>query len=238
MSDTITLLDLGAALVFETGIDGQTGASGRHPLATFIYPLLNRCYAQLRSLVSQNGEDFFRLPGTAGAIPARAVGEDWIELPWPTGASEIISLDVQLSGSWYELVRGSWAQRRVFPGANRCESPGEWTVLSTPQPSTTTVTAGKLVIWPVSLSGQYKIDVLPLWAAITDPTYVFAVFPDWVEWILCAAAMVVYQRDNNKKDAYKMAADRRMDAEKRIVAHCRRARRGVVAGRRRDGYEL
>lgn len=238
MSDTITLGDLATALTFEAGIDGQTGTNGRHPLATFVYPLLNRVYCQLRSLVSQNGEDFFRTPGTATALPTQQSGEDWIQLPWPAGAAEIISVDVQLASKWYELVRGSWSQRRVFPGANRCESPGEWTVLSMPQPSTTTTTTGNIVVWPPTLSGNYKIDYLPLWTPITDATYVFVVFPDWVEWILAAAGMVICQRDNNKKDAYAIARDRRADAEERIIRHCRRSKRGVVAARRRDGYEL
>jgi hypothetical protein len=237
MSDTITLGDLTTELIYEAGIDGKTGSSARHVTAR-LYALINRSYKQLRSRVSQNGDDFFRAPGTATAIPARAAGEDWIELPYPTSASEILSVDVQLSGTWYDLTRGSWAQRRVFPGANRPDSPGEWTTLSMPQPSTTTVTAGKLAIWPVSLAGNYKIDSLPHWVPLTDSTHVFVLFPDWEEWLLTKCTMVITQRDNQKRNMFLDAQERNQTAERAILAHCRRNKRGVVVARRRDGLEL
>lgn len=237
MSDTITLGDLDTEVVFEAAIDGATGATGRHP-ATRRYALYNRVYKQLRSIVSQNGEDFFRLPGTAAAIPARASGEDWIELTWPTDADEIIDIDVQISGEWGTLTKGSWAQRRVFPGKNRPESPGEWTTLSQPQPSTTTVTAGKIVIWPYTLSGNYKIDVVPKWTAITTTTHVFMLFPDWLEYLITGSAMVLIGRDNNKAGTYATMETRNMRAEAKIIAHARRSKRGSVVARRRDGMEL
>lgn len=237
MSDTITLGDLTTELIFEAGIDGKTGSNARHVTAR-LYALINRCYKQLRSRVSQNGEDFFRTPGTAGAIPARASGEDWIELSWPTAASEIVSVDVQLSGTWHELTRASWPQRRVFQGQNRFASPGEWTVLSQPQPSTTTVTSGKLVMWPHTLSGSYKVDYLPHWVPITDASHVFVLFPDWEEWLLTKATMVLLQRDNQKRPAFLDARDRNIAAEAAILAHSRRHLRGNVVARRRDGLEL
>jgi hypothetical protein len=240
MSDVITLGDLDTELVFEAAIDGKTGANARH-IPARRYSLLNRVYKQLRSLVSHNGEEFFRAPGTPSAIPARAVGEDWIELPWPTHASEIIGVDVQLSGEWDELSHGSWSQRRVFPGSGRRNCPGEWTTLSMPQPdpvAPTTVTAGKIVIWPPTLGGNVKIDTLPKWAALTDPTHVFVVFPDWVEWILAGSAMVITQRDNDRHNTFLAAKDRKAEAERRILLHCRRSKRGVVMARRRDGMEL
>jgi hypothetical protein len=237
MSDTITLGDFTTELIFEAGIDGKSGSNARH-VTTRLYALVNRAYKQLRSRVSQNGEDFFRTPGTAAAIPARATGEDWIELPFPTAASEIISVDVQLSGVWYDLTKGSWAQRRVFPGAHRLESPGEWTVLSQPQPSTTTVTSGKIAIWPVTLSGNYKIDYLPHWTPLTDSSHVLVLFPDWEEWLLTKCTAVLLQRDNQKRSAFLDAMDRNMRAEAAILAHCRRQKRGAVVARRRDGMEL
>jgi len=238
MSDTITLGDLTTALTFECGIDGQVTSSGRHPPATWIYPLLNRTYRELRSLVSQNGEEFFRLSTTSAALPARASGEDWIELDWPTDATEIIGVDVQLSSTWYELTHGSFAQRRVWAGANRCDSPGEWAVLSMPQPSTTTVTAAKIVVFPHTLTGNYKVHYLPKWTDLTDTSHVFVLFPDWLEWVLTKAALAVIQRDNNKKSALEVVQMRLARAQGAILAHTRRSKRGTVVARRRDGNEL
>ena len=238
MSDTITLGELATALTFETGIDGQVTASGRHPPTTWLYPLLNRTYKELRSLVSQHGEEFFRTSTTSAAIPARASGEDWIELDWPTDATEIIGIDVQMSGTWYEVTHGSFAQRRIWPGPNRCDSPGEWTTLAMPQPTTTPVTTGKIVLWPPTLSGNYKVHYLPKWTALTTTSHVFVIFPDWLEWILAKAALSIIQRDNNKKNASEIVMARLARAQAAIIAHARRSRRGTVVARRRDGNEL
>lgn len=237
MSDTVTLGEFDTELIYEAAIDGATSATGRHPPARR-YAVINRVYKRLRSLVSATGEDFFRVSAAVAPIPARAAGEDWIELPWPTDATEIISVDVQRGNAWHELTHSSWAQRRVYPGQSRSSSPGEWATLSMPQPTTTSVTAGKIVIWPTALAGNFKVDYLPKWTPLTDPLHVFVMFPDWYEWALTAATLIIVQRDNDKRDTFLAARDRNAVAEAKIVAHTRRSRRGSVVARRRDGLEL
>lgn len=237
-ADTISLDNLVTEISYEAGIDGKTGTNARHT-TTRLYALINRCYKQLRSRVSQNGESFFRATTTAAAIPARATSEDWIELTYPAEASEILGVDVQLSGTWYDLVRATWGQHRTWNGPNRPESPGEWTVLNMPQPSTTTTTAGKLVIWPFTgMNGNYEIHYLPHWVPLTTGTHVLVLFPDWEEWLITRATMVILQRDNQKQSAYMIAKERNMVAEAAILAHVRRHQRGTVVARRRDGMEL
>lgn len=241
MSDTITLEALTDAVIWEAGIDGKTGANARHTLAR-LYELINRQYKQLRSIVTANGEEFFRTPGTATPIPGRAAGEDYIAVEWPTEASEVISVDVQLGACWRELTQSSRRQWRVWPGANRPESPGEWSVISMPQPThngdVIGVTDGAIALWPPSLSGNYAIDYVPHWVPITNTSHVFVLFPHWEEWLLCSCAMVITQRDNNKRDTYSAARDRKAEAQAQIIAHCRRSKRGTVVARRRDGLEL
>ena len=237
MADTVTLDDMKTDLIFEAGIDGKSGSNARHT-PTALNRLLNRCYKDIRGIAAQNGEEALRTPGTAATLPARASGEDWIEVDYPTAAAEIIAIDVRLGGQWYDLTKSSWAQRRVYPGENRCDSPGEWSVISQPQPSTTTVTVGKIAIWPYTLSGTYKIDILPHWVPITDGTHVFVVYPHWQEWILTKAAMVVIGRDNNKRGTFAAAKLRNEAAEAKIIAQARRSKRGVVVQRRRDNMEL
>lgn len=238
MSDTITLADLTTELVYEAGIDGKTGANARHDLDR-IYALINRQYKQLRSIVTKEGEDFFRQRTDPLNIPSRESGEDYIPLPWPTDAAEIVGVDVRAAADWHELTKSSWRQRRVFAGyIHRPDSPGEWAVIGMPQPDEETVTEGAIAIWPPVLGGQYRIDYVPHWVPITDPTHVFVLFPHWEEWLLSACAMVIIQRDNNKRAAFEDARDRKMAAEAQVVAHCRRAKRGVVVARRRDGLEL
>lgn len=242
MADTITLDDLTAAVIWEAGIDGKTGTAApgvnaRHTLPR-LYDLINRQYKQLRSLVTANGEEFFRVRGTSAPIPARASGEDYIPVPWPQAASEIVSVDVQLGAQWFELTQSSRRQWRVWPGSNRPDSPGEWSTISMPQPDEDDVTEGTIALWPHSLSGNYAIDYVPHWVPLTDPTHVFVLFPHWEEWLLCSCAMVITQRDNNKRDTYSAARDRKAEAQGQIIAHCRRSKRGSVVARRRDGLEL
>jgi hypothetical protein len=203
-----------------------------------LYDLINRQYKQLRSIVTQNGEEFFRTPGTATTIPARAAGEDYIAVPWPTAASEIISVDVFVTGEWRELTQSSRRQWRVWPGPNRPDSPGEWSTVSMPQPTTTTVTAGVIALWPHTLSGRYAIDYVAHWVPITNPAHVFVLFPHWEEWLLSSCTMVISQRDNNKRNMFVDARDRKAEAQAQIIAHCRRSKRGSVVARRRDGLEL
>lgn len=241
MSDTITLAALTDALIWEAGIDGKVGSNARHQTAQ-LYDLVNRQYKQLRSVVSQNGEEFFRTPGTATTIPARATGEDYIAVPWPTAASEIVNVDVFVMGCWRELTQSSRRQWRVWPGQNRPDSPGEWSTVSMPQPTHVgdvfSVSVGVIALWPHTLSGSYAIDYVPHWVPITDALGLFVLFPHWEEWILASATMVITQRDNNKRNMFMAARDRKAEAQAQIIAHCRRSKRGSVVSRRRDGLEL
>lgn len=241
MSDTITLDALTEALIWEAGIDGKTGSNARHQTER-LYDLLNRQYKQLRSIVTQNGEEFFRTPGTATTIPARAVGEDYIAVPWPTEASEIVNVDVFVMGCWRELTQSSRRQWRVWPGQNRPDSPGEWSVVSMPQSFQTGdafgLTDGAIALWPHTLSGSYAIDYVPHWVPTTVGGFPLVLFPHWEEWLLASSTMVITQRDNNKRNTFMAARDRKAEAQAQIIAHCRRSKRGSVVARRRDGLEL
>jgi hypothetical protein len=238
MSDTITLEALTEALIWEAGIDGKTGSNARHVPAR-LYDLINRQYKQLRSIVTANGEEFFRTTGTVAALPVRLAGDDFISVPWPTAASEIVCVDVYSGGEWRELTQSSRRQWRVWPGSgNRPDSPGEWSTRSMPQATAATVTVGAIAIWPPSLGGSYAIDYVPHWVPITDPAHVFVLFPHWEEWLLCSCVMVISQRDNNKRNMFVDARDRKAEAQGQIIAHCRRSKRGSVVARRRDGVDL
>lgn len=237
MSDTITLEALTEALVWEAGIDGKTGSNARH-VTERLYELINRKYKQLRSIVSANGEDFFRSTTGTQPLPSVSPPDDYIFFLYPTEASEIVAVDVLLSGCWHELTRSSRRQWRVWPGATRPDSPGEWSILSMPQPLEDGVSGGAIAVWPPTLSGSYRVDYVPHWVPITDPTHVFVLFPHWEEWLLAACTMVITQRDNNKRNMYEAARDRMAEAQGQIIAHCRRSKRGSIVARRRDGLEL
>lgn len=237
MSETITLEALTDALIWEAGIDGKTGSNARHEL-TRLYELLNRKYGELRSLVAANGEEFFRLREFP-VVSTPSDETEYIEIVWPIDASEIVSVEVRIGGIWYELTPSSRRQWRTFPGANRPDSPGEWSTISMPQPNgALDVVVGAIAVWPRTLPRDFAVDYVKEWQPITDPTHKFIVFPHWKEWLLCASTMVISQRDNNKRNTYEIARDRLAQAQAQIIAHCRRSKRGSVVARRRDGLEL
>ena len=237
MSDMVTLGALTESLIWESGIDGKTGANARHTEAQ-LHALINRKYKQLRSLVTAHGEDFFRVRGATAALPGRAAGDDFISLPWPTSASEIVGVDIQLSDGWHTLTRSSRPQWRVFPGVHRPDSPGEWSPINMPQPDEEGVTDGAIAVWPPTLGGNYAIDYVPHWVPLTNEEHIFVLFPHWEEWILTACAMVISQRDNNKRNTFLDAERRNAVAEAQVITHARRNKRGSIVQRRRDGLEL
>lgn len=249
MADTITLDALTQAVVYEAGIDGKTGHNARHDTDA-LYALINRQYKQLRSLVSQWGEEFVRSRTAAAALPSRlsaadlgeAVGDDFIAVDYPTDASEIISVDVYLSGEWQALTRSTWTQRRVFAGVNRPDSPGEWTTISMPSVTSSDaggdIVEGRIGIWPPTLTGLYSIAYLPHWVPVLESSAQFIIYPHWEEWLICSCVMAISQRDNDKRRTYEIARERKGVAEAQVIQHARRSKRGAIVARRRDGLEL
>jgi hypothetical protein len=97
---------------------------------------------------------------------------------------------------------------------------------------------GVIAIWPPTLTGSYTVHYIPEFVDITNTSDGFLLEPDWMEWLLCKAALPILQRDNNKKASLDLVMARLNRAEGKIVAHARRQKRGNIVGRRRDGLEL
>ena len=85
MAATKTRIQLRNAIVRGAAIDGQTGATGRHPTAD-LDELLNRHIEGLRSLVRGEGGEQFQALDAITPLPATTAGEDFIEVDWPTTA--------------------------------------------------------------------------------------------------------------------------------------------------------
>src|SRR5690606_37610566 len=95
-------------------------------------------------MAARAGEAFFRERSEPAPLPAPAEGEDFIAIEWPTHpgpyphlpnqpAAETLGVEVQTGGAWHELTPASFRQRRVFPGYNRPDSPGEWSIVTMPR---------------------------------------------------------------------------------------------------------
>lgn len=239
MADTISLSDFADALTFAASIDGETQSSGRHPLASWLYPLINRGYRSLRSKVTAFGGDEFRVEGSATTIPAAEAGEDFIELAWPAATAEVVGVDVLVNDRWSDLKAVSWANRRQPRALGVCwPHPGWWAIRDMPQPATTSTAGGGIVIWPQNLSGSYKLWTIPNWVPLTDGSHVLLLYPSWEEWLLQWCTIRVAMRDNDKASLVASARIALKEAEAELLAQTRRKRRGNVQRRKADWPQM
>lgn len=239
MPFTLLLSDARNDLINISGIDGKTGANGRHSPAN-LNRLLNRKYRNLMSRVSQLGLPQFLESSSASPIPSQTSGEDYIELPMPALTSEVVGVDVRVSGGWQKLDPLEFEQRRdpLLQDGNRGlpfftrgrtapSGVGWWAINKAPKTiNTTTITAGTIAIWPPTLAGTYKIHTVQSWTDLTADSNVFLLYEAWDDWFLNQAAMTICQRDKNKGDLYVQARDAWAAADALIVASAARLQRG------------
>jgi hypothetical protein len=201
----LTLADADAELIDLAGIEGKTGATGRHS-PTRRYSKLNRAYRELRTRVSTLRYQTFAEFGSVTALPARLAGEDYIEITRDFEFREVAGIDVLgalTNNQWAALDPLDPSQRRG--GNTRVPTLGGvgfWTTLVAPKPSTTSISDGKLAVWPSTLTGSYRLAFTSSWVDITTTTHVFMLEDAWDTWLLARAAMGIVTRDTNKRGKY------------------------------------
>lgn len=199
-------------------IEGQTA---RHPDAD-ILKRVNASIRALRGMVTGRGAPYFLTSTTAATLAATQVsGESYSEVPYPDTAVQIHGVDVESasgSGMWYPLQPISWAQRRnaYQPGPGY---PEYFAIRTIPAGSGATTVAGSIAIFPAAGSGQYKVWYLPDFTdlVLAGGTDVFLGLPDWHEWVLCDVVEAIAQRDDDQRETYAIARQRKADAELRLV---------------------
>jgi hypothetical protein len=212
-------------LIYLAALDGQTASDGRHTTDR-LNALLNRKYRALRSRVSQAGFPQFTVTGSAAALPGRTSGEDYIEVPMAAGTGEVCQVHVNQGDEWGPLDPIGLEQWRSANTMCPPRGVGFWSVLLAPAPSTTSITAGKLALWPYSMTGTYKISTVASWTDITTDSHVFLLYDGWDDWLLTAAALQLVPRDSNKKSNYSMLKDQFAAADELIDKQSKRLQRG------------
>lgn len=237
MAYTLTLDAVRGKMTYLAGLDGKTGANSRHS-PTNMGLFANMAYRDLMSRSGQLGlpHGLFSVSGTLGTQQA---GEDFVSLDIPATASEVVGIDVRgAPGSGNRFVKldpVSWEQRRdieVSHSACLCaglEPPhgaGFWTVREGPSVSGSTLTQGKLAIWPPRLAGlPYSLSAVRQWVEITSGTDVFLLHEGWESWLIAKAAMFCCTRDTNKRTNYDTCRDALAMADEALDAQSRRLNR-------------
>lgn len=239
--ETMTLTGFLTAVIYEAGIDGQTGANGRHSPAN-LTELFNRTWSSLLSLAASSGQTQ-RQDEQTGTVPAAAATEDFSIIPWPTTATDVHGIDVFTTSSfgWQSLDPIQWETRREVK--IQPDSPGWWSLKKLPRENGAGAPlAGEVAVFPNTLVGlNYKMFYFPHWVPIasTDLTFLIVGYPDWFQWAINSMVMILTKRDKKTRDTYLSAKVAKDEAEARITANAKkRQRQGKIIPRRRDGLEL
>ncbi len=179
------------------------GVTDRHPDATLI-KWVNLAWRRLRTKLAMAGMPGLTTPTTIAALPTTppVTSEQYIEVNWPDGAVGVYGVDVLLGQKWVPLHPMSFAQRRGFQDCGSTENaPTHWIPLTLPSESTTSITAGKIGLFPLTTGGvNYRIWYLPVWVDITTPANVFYGHDLWFEWLIQTVVRRVAQKDDDAQE--------------------------------------
>jgi hypothetical protein len=176
------------------------GLTDRHPDATLI-KWVNLIWRRLRTKLAMIGMPGMTIPSTIAALPTTApvATEQYIEVGWPDGAVGVYGVDVLLGQKWIPLHTMSFAQRRDFQDRGSTESaPSHWIPITLPSESATSITAGKIGLFPLATGGvNYRIWYLPVWVDITNTAHLFYGHDLWFEWAIQTVVRRVAQKDDD-----------------------------------------
>lgn len=184
---------------------------------------INASIRSLRGLVTSNGFPFFLSATSATPLAGTQVSdEQYSAIAWPPAALQIHGVDVETAsgaGDWRPLRPITWGQRRDRPGLYPSTTgvPEEFAVLTLPQGSGASTTAGSIVLFPAASSGNAKVWFLSQFTDLTASD-VFLALPDWHEWITQDVVERLAQRDDDKHETARIAAERRGAAWERAMA--------------------
>jgi len=179
------------------------GVTDRHPDATLI-KWVNLAWRRLRTKLAMAGMPGLTTPTTIAALQTTppVTTEQYIEVNWPDGAVGVYGVDVLLGQKWVPLHPMSFAQRRDFQDRGSTENaPTHWIPLTLPSENATTITAGKIGLFPLTTGGvNYRIWYLPVWVDITTPANVFYGHDLWFEWLIQTVVRRVAQKDDDAQE--------------------------------------
>lgn len=233
MAFSLSVANARTELTYIAAIDGKSGANGRHS-STRLDAVLNRVYRMLQSRAYQLGLPH-GLSESTGTLGSPVSGEDYISLTIPDAAAEIVGLDVKTGATFEKLDPLVWEQRRdVFlHGQHRVyhlgvqpeHGVGFWAIRKGASVSDATLTQGALAVWPKSLTGKSYALYYASQAGELSDTDVFLLHDGWDEWLLNRAAMVVCQRDSNKRTNYDTAREAWLAADALLESQAARVNR-------------
>lgn len=231
----------GAEIILEAReLAGIEGLEDRFPDAQLMR-WLNQVIRKFRVQAANIGLDGLTVPTaqlTLPTVPPIAT-ERFLEIPLPDGAVSIYGVDVLVNQQWEPLVPGSFATRRDYQTAN-ATFPSMWHVHALPTENGASLTAGKIMLWPLATGGlPYRIWYLAAWVDVTNLTFPLYGHDMWHEWWMQGLVRRICQKDNDAAgtlDEAKLAQAEAWKEIKKAAVALNRAQpvRRVRARRRRS----
>lgn len=228
-----TLAQLRAEVRYLGDVEGLTA---RHPDAD-LTRRLNVAVRAYRAMVTANGLPYFIETGSATTLTGTLVsGEQYSEVPWPTGAESLVGVDVSsgtANDDWYPLSPVTWQARRN-PRWYGTGAPRYFAIRRVPQAATTTVQAGVIALFPGATTGAYKLSFLPAYVDMFADADLFVGLPDAFEWVVWYVVADLAARDDDQRETAAIAQTKRLEAERRILDSAGRVQSaGPILPRRR-----
>lgn len=223
----------------------------RHPRATLLR-YINKSLAAVRSELTRGGFAGLLDWSTPTALPTTppVVGQNYLEVSWPSGAVSIHGVDVNIGTSgagarWYPLDEMVLAQRRRWMADSG--PPQAWLIRTLPRetsPSSTSLltTGGKIQIFPASTQGlEYQVLHLPEFPFLTAETHIVHGFDgDWLEWAVWNAVIMALFKDDEMDPTQDAKAVRERDIiGRRMLTNITRTQRsGPIQPTRAGGINF
>jgi hypothetical protein len=168
---------------------------------------------------------------TAGVVSGTAHGS----LSLPADCIGVYGLDIVVDGEMANVPPISFASRNDYQsGATKTGVPVGHHIMNAGTESTTTVSAGKLILCPApDAAYPYNLWYLPAWADLSDDTHVFNGLGGSEQWVIWDVCVKVACRINDAKNQEAIATRERELSMRRIQKTIKRMNRSGPV-RRRD----
>ncbi len=229
---TITLANA-RALVRRLADLGPDGTTGRYPNAD-VNAAFNKSWQSFRQLASSAGSQLFltyQAPGSGMTVGPKT-GCTFGSVALPADCAGVFGVDVVIDDrETRSLDPVPWAMCNEY-GPNRGEPIG-WCLLNMGTPSTTTVTAGEIAIFPApDKAYTYGIWYLPTWTDLTTDTHVFH-DPGLgaIDWAVQDAAISFAEQDADMAQTAQLAIAERARVQAEAITAIQRVNRTGPTGR-------
>lgn len=195
---------------------------------------LNESWQDLRVELSNGDVEMFLDSETGTTTSGASSGRAFGSIAYPSDAVAIYGLDITLDGRVCDLAPIGFEARNDYQsGPTKTGTPAGYRVLNIGTESTTTVSAGEILLVPAPSSAlAYTVWYLPAWVDVTTDAHVFNCQGGTEQWVIWDTCVKVAIRGNDAKNQRVGFESERARAMARIMKGAKRLNRSGPVKRR------